>query len=156
MNPTDFPNEVRERCLLCGRQPKEMREDSSRDMCHIVCDVCGRYGVTGEVFWELRSGELPSDMRPQVSAVIRRRWEHTGHAETITTENYKELASQAPDPNDVPSKVRYLLGYIAHKSSFPGAEVVLTGLIDYPVCFAANKDEFDLVMSSLNRNEVGN
>jgi hypothetical protein len=43
MNPSDFPNETRERCLLCGRQPKAVREDFDRDICHVVCEVCGQY-----------------------------------------------------------------------------------------------------------------
>ena len=144
MNPSDFFDEARERCLLCRRQPKEVREDSSRRICHIVCDVCGRYSVTDRVFWELRSGELPSYMKPNLSAVVRRHFEYTGKAETLTTKNCKELVSSAPERNDVSSKIRYLLEYIAHKSAFPGQQIILNSETDYPVCFAANAEEFRL------------
>lgn len=143
MNPADFPDKMRERCLLCGRQPKEVREDSSRDICHVVCDVCGRYGITDTLFWAARSGEVPSDMGPCLSAVVRRQFVFTHRPEVLTSANWRELASQAPDMSDVTGKVGYLVDYIARRSRFPGDKVTLTSLIDYPLCFATNKDEFE-------------
>jgi nucleoside 2-deoxyribosyltransferase len=53
------------------------------------------------------------------------------------------LASQGPERNDVPGKVRYLLAYIAHKSRFPGDATSLEAKNDYPICFAANLNEFE-------------
>ena len=61
---------------------------------------------------------------------------------TIMIAQLQLLVSEAPDRNDVPSKVRYLLGYIARKSQFPGERIVLNCETDYPVCFAAKLDEF--------------
>ena len=51
MNPADFIDELRKRCDLCHRQPKEVREDADRDVYHVVCNVCGRYAVTQDVLW---------------------------------------------------------------------------------------------------------
>ena len=58
-------------------------------------------------------------------------------------DNWQPLASRAPDRNDVPSKVRYLLSYVTHKSRFPGERIILNGQTDYPVCFATNGNEFE-------------
>ena len=142
MNPSDFSNETRERCLLCGGQPKAVREDFARDVCHVVCEVCGRYGLTSEVFWAFRSGELASDMKPSLSAIVRRHFKYTGKPETLTLADCRQLASQTPDKSDTSAKVHHLLGFLAHKSQFPGDKITLNGQTDFPICFAANTNEF--------------
>jgi hypothetical protein len=90
----------------------------------------------------LLTGVLTADIKPLLSAIARRRYERTGDAVTVTRENYKDLVSSAPGKNDVLSKVRYLLGYIAHKSQFPGHAIPFNAQTDYPLCFAANANEF--------------
>lgn len=61
---------------------------------------------------------------------------------TITTANYRDLASSAPAKNDVLGKIRYLLLHIARRSSFPGDVIGFNAENDYPICFAASRDEF--------------
>ncbi|MCX7429332.1 MAG: hypothetical protein NTW96_27375 [Planctomycetia bacterium] len=140
MNGADSVDRARQ-CPLCGSL---LKQDPSRDLDNgvywIDCDVCKEYGIAEEM---LRFNPPPVDAKRVLSAIVRRRFDFAGQREVITPENYRELVSQAPDSHDVPSKVRYLLGYIAHKSSFPGDKVILTSLTDYPICFAANKDEFE-------------
>jgi nucleoside 2-deoxyribosyltransferase len=142
MNPAGFIHELRERCDLCGRQPKEVQEDLDRGVYHVACEVCGRYAIVQDVLWRFRSDELPSDIKLPLSAIVRRHWEYAGRPELLTDTNCRALASSAPARNDVPGKVRYLLAYIAHKSHLPGERITLKGQTDYPVCFAANVDEF--------------
>lgn len=142
MYPADDHKDLLEHCPLCGRQPKHVREDSNRDIWHVVCAVCSRYGITEDVLLGCQSGEVLPDVKLALSAVVRRRCEYTGRAELLTTTNCGDLASSAPNRNDVPAKVRYLLAYIAHKSRFPGERITLKGQSDYPICFAANRDEF--------------
>ena len=142
MYPADYRHEIQEHCPLCGRQPKEVREDFGRAIWLVDCEVCGQYRTNEDVLLMFQSGEFPSDIKRPLSAVVRRRWEYTGHPELLTSTNCNELASSAPDRNDVSSKVRYLLGYIAHKSQFPAERVILKGPTDYPVCFSSGVDEF--------------
>ncbi len=142
MNPPDHRHELYAHCPLCGRHPKAVREDSERSIWHIHCEVCKQYQITEEVLEGFQSGELLSDMKLPLSAVARRRSEYTNRPELLTSTNCKDLASSVPAKNDVPTKVRYLLAYIAHKSHFPGERITLKGQTDYPICFAANIDEF--------------
>jgi nucleoside 2-deoxyribosyltransferase len=140
--PADFRHEIQEHCPLCGCKPKQLQEDTDRSIWHVDCAVCSRYRITEELLMMLRSGEMRADVKLPLSAVVRRHWEYTRRPELLTSINSKDLASSIPTKNDVPTKVRYLLAYIAHKSSFPGERITLKGQTDYPVCFAANIDEF--------------
>jgi len=140
--PADYRHDIQERCPLCGCHPTSVQEDSDRAIWHVHCAVCGRYGITEEVLLTYPSGGLPSDVKLPLSAVVRRRWEYTNRPELLTSANCRDLASSAPGKNDVPTKVRYLLAYIAYKSCFPGERITLKGQTDYPICFAANIDEF--------------
>jgi hypothetical protein len=124
-------------CLLCKRANTPWKGGV------VVCDVCGQYNIQKMM---ILANDLSMDDRLRLSAIVRRHFDLTGEPETITPNNWRMLASQAPAKNDVPSKVRYLLGYVAHKSSFPGEAVALMGLIDYPVCFAANEGEFSFYL----------
>jgi hypothetical protein len=117
---------------------KKKSQDANR-IYRVTCEVCGTYGITSMV---LSDEVLSPDGEPLLSAVVRRHFDLTGRQETITIDNWEALASQAPDKNDVPSKVRYLLGYVAHKSRFPGDKIALNDETDYPICFAANTNEF--------------
>lgn len=59
----------------------------------------------------------------------------------ITRDNFKDLKSSAPNPNDIPGKLRYLLRHIARNSNYPGEAVELDRETDYAVCFASNAYE---------------
>lgn len=107
----------------------------------VKCPVCKNYDISDEAISLL--SECHDEKKTLLSAIVRRHFDFKGHPETITTDNWQALASQAPDKNDVPSKVRYLLGYIAKKSRFPSDRIALNGKTDYPICFAANTKEFE-------------
>ena len=47
--------------------------------------------------------------------------------------------------------LEYGLGYIAHKSRFPGDKIVLKGQTDYPVCFARNPDKFEFYVQNARK-----
>lgn len=110
----------------------------------VNCAVCKKYELTSRALTYLKT--LTPDKLRCLSAVVRRCCDIRGEWERITEDNYELLASQAPAKNDLPSKVRYLLGYIAHKSRFPGDGVDLLESIDYPICFAANQEEFEFYL----------
>ncbi len=132
-----------ELCPLCSRRlEKKTRHDGSRTY-GVTCEVCGTYGITSMV---LSDEVLSPDGEPVLSAIVRRHFDLAGEPQTITIDNWQALASQSPDKNDVPSKVRYLLAYIAHKSAFPSDEIALDNKTDYPICFAANAEEFELYL----------
>jgi len=129
-------------CPLCSRQlMKTTYQDANYDRFSVTCHICGTYRITGTMLSCCPS--LPTDTKPILSAIVRRHFDLKGQPETITSDNWEALASQAPAKNDVPSKVRYLLRYIAEKSQSPGNKVVLNGQTDYPICFAANAGEFE-------------
>jgi hypothetical protein len=134
------------RCPLCNhplREPLQGRMDRNRFLFYPVeCEVCGTYSMEEIVFLTHALVNLPRDIKLKFSAVIRRHYEFSGHPKKITLQDCEELAFQTPTKNDVPTKVRYLLAYIAHKSHFPGEWITLRGQTDYPICFAANIDEF--------------
>jgi hypothetical protein len=129
--------ELRGRCPLCGRERPNLTELS--DGFEITCELCKTYRIAEDYFLP----ERPLDeAKRQLSAIVRRRFEFTGRPMEITAANWQDLASSAPRNDDVLGKIRCLLQYIAHKSHFPGEAVILSGHVDYPVCFAANLDEF--------------
>lgn len=146
MHPSDLIDELRERCILCGRHPKEVLEESGPDSCQVVCEVCGRYSVTDSVFRAFRSADLNADMKPNVSAAVRRHFEYTNEAQSLTIQNYSELASLAPHEDDVSAKIRYLVEFIAIKSVSPGRRITLKPHTDYPTCFASSADELRFVI----------
>jgi len=129
-------------CPLCDQTHHEVRQDFDHAAWQIHCAACGRYAITEEMLSRLYFQGLPPETKSQLSAVVRHHFDFTRTAETITARNYRDLASSAPGKNDVPSKIRYLLGYIAHRSHFPGERVILRPQTDYPVCFASGVDEF--------------
>ena len=138
-------NELQTKCPLCGQQLREpARFDGERDLYWVTCFVCKTYGITDEVF---RFSVLDFVAKPALSGMVRRHFDFTHKFEVLTSTNCRELASQAPDKSDVPDKVRHLLGYIAHKSSFPGDKIVVTSMADYPICFAVNQEEFEFYLS---------
>lgn len=144
MTGNDSIIQLGKQCPLCKHALHNNTDyDEDRRIYWISCPVCHTYGITYEVVY---IDALPSDTMPLLSAVVRRRVDLTGKREVITPTNFRELASQVPDKQDVPGKVRYLLGYITHKSNFPGEKVTITSSLDYPVCFAANTEEFDFYM----------
>lgn len=63
----------------------------------------------------LRSGSLSADQKPLLSAIVRRHFDLNREPEMITLDNWQAVASQAPDKNEIPGKVRYLLRYIVWK-----------------------------------------
>jgi hypothetical protein len=131
------------RCPLCSLSLQRIpKTDVERDLYYISCPACGTYGITKLVLSQ-RVLDFESSAKSLLSAIVRRHFVFSGKPELITFDNWQALLSQAPVKNDVSSKVRHLLRYIAHRSKFPGDKIVLTALIDYPICFAANKDEFD-------------
>jgi nucleoside 2-deoxyribosyltransferase len=105
----------------------------------VTCAVCGTYGIEYVV---IRADILAPDVKPILSAIVRRHFVFTERPETITIDNWEALISQAPAKNDVPSRVRCLLRYIDHKSRFPGDTIAVDGNFDYPICFAGNSEEF--------------
>jgi hypothetical protein len=117
---------------------KKRPQNNIGGFCSVECEICGPYCL--DLFERLDA--IPDSQRATLSAIVRRHYEFTRHWKTIVPADLDELASQAPDTNDVPSKVRYLLGYVAHKSKFPGQRVILVGKTDYPICFAASLEEF--------------
>ncbi len=135
-------DQERTRCPLCGHQLKKPLNCGIDGFYPVECEVCGMYGIEKIVFLARTLIDLPPDQKPLLSAIIRRDYQFTGRPKKITLEDCKELASQAPGTNDVPGKVRYLLGYIARKTTFPGERVRLNSNTDYPICFAASADEF--------------
>ena len=142
MHPDDYHDELRERCPLCNRQPKKLRQDSERDIWHVECGVCSQFGITLEVLMAFSSGELPFDIKLPLSAIVRRHFELSHEPEILTTTNCRDLALQAPDKADASRKLQFLLEYIAQKSLSAGQKVTLKAETDYPVCFAANAEEF--------------
>lgn len=141
MSYNESIQQLHSRCPLCNHPYQETpHHDIDRDLYWVVCQVCGRYGITDDVF---RFSPLTTDAKSLLSGIVRRHFDFTGERETITSENWEALVSQAPAKNDVPNKVRYLLGYIAHRSTVPGDKIELNGQTDYPVCFAAHANEFE-------------
>ena len=140
MNHNELRQQVSQHCPLCDRPPQgEVQDDVVRGAFQIVCEVCKTYRITEEF---LLFAHPTRETKCQLSAVVRRRFDSTYHPETITSVNWQDLVSSAPGKNDVLGKVRYLLRHIACNSHFPGERVILKGQTDYPVCFAANVDEF--------------
>jgi nucleoside 2-deoxyribosyltransferase len=125
-------------CPLCKNQLKA-KTDVNDGLSTVTCDVCGEYNVERIL---LITQDLPLDARVLLSAIARRSFEYYEEQITINRDNWQGLVSQSPAKNDVPSKVRYLLNYIAHRSRFPSDTISLNGQTDYPICFASNTDEF--------------
>ena len=140
MNQDDPEEQGPETCPLCDGAPRQTIQEDDHERLEVACDVCGKYRITEEARQSL--GFVTADVKRRLSSVVRRHVELTGRAELITTDNYETLASSAPDNNDVPAKIRYLLSHIARKSQFPGDRIGLDAHTDYPVCFADNADEF--------------
>ncbi len=130
------------KCPLCDRHSRNRPSADDNRIFKVTCDVCGTFYITDLAIDHL----FASSVKPLLSAIVRRHFVFAKKPETITIDNWQVLVSQAPDKNDVPSKVRYLLGYIAHKSRFPGETVTLWGPTDYPTCFAANEEEFNYLL----------
>ena len=140
MIPDDVRDKLLHQCPLCDHPLKEIvQDDRDRRLYQVPCDVCGTYRITDEVF---PLDVLTSDLKQQLSAIARRHFEYENSPEMITSDNYKDLVSHAPDENDISAKTHYLLEYIGHKSASPGQKVTLNAKVDYPLCFAANPDEF--------------
>jgi len=114
----------------------------------VKCPICRDYDITDEARSLLQG--CSSGKNAVLSAIVRRSYALTQQPETITEDNFQTLASQGPDKNDIPGKVRYLLGYIAHKSRFPGDEIALNSQTDYPICFAANASELEFYIRYAN------
>ncbi|MBN2579079.1 MAG: hypothetical protein JXB10_08820 [Pirellulales bacterium] len=130
------------KCPLCRFSVDVEAYSDSRDIHNFNCSHCGNYRITKEALQLIDSAPDFAKKRQQLSSIVRRHYEFTGEPELITSSNYQELASQAPDKNDVPKKVRYLLNYIAHKSRFPGDKIKLTEVFDCVICFAETIQEF--------------
>ena len=135
-----FPN-CESAVFFVVASPRDVRHDLDRGRCLVACEVCGPYYLAEDALFAFHSGELPADIKPALSSVVRRHYEFTGKPEMLTFANCKQLASSAAERNDVSSKLHYLLEFIAHKSVSPGRKIVLNPEVDYPVCFATNRDE---------------
>ncbi len=140
ISPTEAIEKLERKCPLCSR-PYERAPELTDTGYSVRCKVCGTYRITDEVL-SCRILDYNSYAKPLLSAIVRRHFDLKGKPQTITSKNWQALVSQAPDRNDVPSKVRYLLSYMARKSQFPGDKITLDIEADYPICFAANADEF--------------
>jgi hypothetical protein len=150
INHDEDVSRLQGKCPLCSQLLiRDPEPDPDDDLYWMSCLVCGKYGITKLVL-SARVLEFASDAKPLLSAIVRRHFEMKGQPETITSDNWEALVSQAPHRNDVPGKVRCLLGYIAHKSQFPSDEIEVNCQTDYPICFAANKNEFKFYVKYAN------
>jgi hypothetical protein len=145
-----MPDSQLERCPLCNRPlgAHDGNWSTTGGAYRVTCDVCRKYDISSRAVSYVN--DLTPDRKQLLTAIVRRHFDLTGQRETLTEDNFQTLISQAPDRNDVPSKVRYLLGYIAHKSRFPSDSIVLNSDTDYPICFAANAGEFKFYVQYAN------
>jgi hypothetical protein len=128
-----------EACPLCGLKNPAVEPDYRRSILYITCNRCKKYQISEEV--QIGMPNLQNNYR--LSGVVRTRYEYTNQEQLITTDNFQSFESAAPDDQDVPSKVRYLIRFLAYKSTSPGDFVNLSWLNDTPVCFATNIEEMN-------------
>lgn len=121
------------KCPVCKCQANLDR--TSGDRYAVKCRRCGRFAISGTLYATI--DDSPPDY--DVSAALRHRQEADPRTLlTVTSDVYGSLASSVPPKTDVAGKMRYLLRYVADKSSHPGTAASLHHEDDCWVCYATN------------------
>ena len=103
-------------CPLCSNDVPATDWDDNR-VFHVECKVCGTYRISDGAVEELSD----SGPHPDLSGVVRLRSE-ARPPQLITRDNYKDLKSSVPAPNDVPAKLPRCGKIIAAKATRSGLQ----------------------------------
>jgi hypothetical protein len=141
-----------EKCILCGLDcPSEVDREALKGRSLISCPRCGDY-------WLYDLARHPSQEIQErihlLSGLCREQKENDGSPPTVTSPMVsnpevfdREVASRAP--SNIRGKAFSILKYIASKSTFPGHELWINPINDYPVGYCKAAEEFEFYLQHL-------
>ncbi len=130
---------MKNNCFLCGYDADY--DEDSRDISYFNCPRCGKYGITMEAESDLK-GPAFVNIIYILSGITRYRTENNFKPILITRENYDFLKDEFYVPRNLKEKLDLLLYYISKKSKYVGSPVEFDFILDYPLAFSKNYDEF--------------
>ena len=130
-------------CFICGADARLIAAPALNPR---ECNQCGRYRSTDEF---LGAKSDPSDEQSLLLYLGAHTRQATERGEIVTLgqdwRDFAELHASTP----VLRKLEMALEYLASKSEYAGAEVVIRNVILHPLFDAANKAEADYLLSHL-------
>ena len=131
-------------CPICKLKDLETSLHDAGEEISIDCPRCGKFTITKTAVATVGRKNLG----PNFSAWIRDHTESKREPPKIHSRNIETIESTLPDYT-VPQKQLLLLRAIARRSDFPGKTVGLIPDHDFPLAWAANDDELQFYIRSL-------
>jgi hypothetical protein len=132
---------MRNTCPICLKTARIAFFVSSRD---VSCEVCGKYFCSEAVAMAAAAGNLvPDEKRYILSGAIRNRSEWGENVEILTKKDVETLLDSVSMPSDPLEAIDLLLKHLFRKASRADEYVPLNIVVDYPILFAKDANEFD-------------
>lgn len=131
-----------EKCPVCSfnRHPFSGRFDSSADIIHIKCPVCGTFKVR----WEYSQDY--SEANNKLSAALRY-WYERGYTKLVCTENFQDIINSVPFPKTPLEQIDLILDYINKNTRNYATGVHIYVDHEYTIAFAKDGAEFKYFLS---------
>jgi hypothetical protein len=140
--------DVKKECPLCRWKDIQAWSISRADVFRVECPRCGEYLITEEcLIYKDVKAELDK-VSFMLSGLSRETQETESEPFTITTKNFKELASQYPAPkaDDPEAKAEKFIERLKQRSLYYGHMIELDYEKDLSLAYAKNSDEFRAIV----------
>ncbi|MBL9083278.1 MAG: hypothetical protein JNK76_15800 [Planctomycetales bacterium] len=129
-------------CPLCK---ESAREQSSGFLRYFECQRCGDFDVD-----QLSGNTLYyHEQAHRFSGFTREETESDKDPVRLRQKNFNIILQQLPEDDDLETKCLKLLLHVLRKSAHLGAVVNLRGLLDYPITYSRNVDEFEFIVDEV-------
>jgi hypothetical protein len=106
----------------------------------VSCERCGEYNIS--IVAATDRGLVPDEKRHILSGIVRNRYERGEKVEILTT-NVQAILDSMSVPSDPLEAIDLLLKHLWRKASRADEYVPLNLVVDHPILFARDADEFD-------------
>lgn len=126
---------MRSSCPICSFRDADVTRDSNRDLYHITCRRCGKFGVTGQADqMVLRRVGKTSPPRWLISAWVRSQ----ANPPTLTNRSLEELSLVLVEPSAAEKTERFM---VAAALARAGDTVDLDLNLDYPLLWVSSPEQ---------------
>jgi hypothetical protein len=131
-------------CPICNIDEQKVHILDGGERLSVKCRRCGEFTITRTAASQAEHRKLT----PKLSAWIRERTESGAEVPEINSSTLKEIENLFPTYR-VSEKQVLLLRALERRTKFPGDGLFVQAELDYPLAWAAGKDEFRYLLSSL-------
>ena len=136
-------------CVICNNKIENDFVDFDSSTHKYKCKICGNVYVTYDIirFGLNQFTTVPSHI---ISGYTREITELGLEPRLIRSDNIDNLLSEVNIPSNTDERFDKILFYLKRKTSFSGEEIQINCMINYPIAYAKNRNEFEFLLNELD------